>query len=400
MKKLNIHLVVLWCFISTIILLPFSRLSELPILMLTLIGIFALFKEKEKLFSEPRFKVLTWIFCCYLGMILLSSFDSYWQDKTLNTALVSFRFYFASIALIQYLQPKHYRTLVTSSAIICVIWSLDALIQYGFGTNLIGLSSYPGRLNGVFGEGHAKLGPVLALLFPCLLIQLISIPKPMKWFILLVVSITILLSGTRSAWLMLGFALIAFLISHIKTNKWLLVLKTLTVASILSIGLWFNSTDFQDRIERTLGVFEGSTTSLDFALANRLSIWQVSVEMFKNHPINGVGARAFREAYPDFAQENDVWQQTGGVGMHAHHWVLEVLSETGIIGLSLFALAILKLALFIRSQRQSNESWAFAVALLCAFLPIISTYSIFSSFWAICIWLIGSALITVSRSHD
>lgn len=391
---------VIGCYAFAILLLPVSRLSELPILILAIIGVVTLLRFFKDLKSDSRFKILNFVYFPYLALILFSLPDSYWQEKTLLVGLASLRFYFATIALIYFSDRKHLQWFIKIPALICLAWALDALVQYFFGTNLVGLKSYPGRLNGVFGEHHAKLGPVLALLFPCLLIQLVSFHKSLKWLSLLLIAVVVLLSGTRSAWLMLAFTLAAFFISHVKQNKLLLMSKTIFMSLVLMVGLWFLSSDFQDRVNRTVSAFDGSVSSLDFALANRLPIWNVSVEIIKNHPINGVGAHAFRKAYPVYAADNDIWQKNGGVGMHAHHWVLEILSETGMIGLLLLSFAIYKLLVFIRANQNSNLTWPFATAIMAAFLPIVSTYSVFASFWSICLWIVGAGLITVSHQHD
>ena len=387
---------VIFYFCLTIVLLPFSRLSELPILILAIFGVAALFKGHDSLKKDPRFKVLSIVYGCYLSLMLISSIDSYWQSKSLIVAFASLRFYLATLALLYFTQKKHFRLLVKVPAVICMVWTLDALIQYFLGYNLLGLASYPDRLNGIFGEDHAKLGPVLALLFPCLLIQLIDSPKWLKWLSVLLVSIVVLLSGTRSAWIMLAFTLVVFFMTHVKQNKIVLLAKTTTAAFLIVICLWFGSTGFQDRVNRTVSAFEGSVNSLDFALANRLPIWNVALEIIKEHPVNGVGAHAFRKAYPDFASENDIWQKNGGVGMHAHHWVLEILSDTGFIGLLIFSVAVFFLLRFIVLHKDSNLSWPFVTAMVAAFLPIVSTYSLFASFWSICIWIIGAGLLTVS----
>jgi O-antigen ligase len=199
---------------------------------------------------------------------------------------------------------------------------------------------------------------------------------------------------------MLIFTLTVYFFYHVKQNRFQLILKSLVATILLVITLWSISPEFQQRVDRSLALFQGSKESIDFALADRLSIWESSINMIIAHPINGIGAHAFRKAYPEFAEKDDIWQQKGDVGMHAHHWILEVLSETGIIGLSLILFAMLRLFNFLKPYLQSPYTWAFAVSLLSAFLPIISTYSIFASFWSICLWLIGSALILVSVKDD
>lgn len=391
---------VLSLFISVLILLPFSRFAELPILILSLMGLYGLIKHWQALKINPQFKILTTVFACYFVLTIISSFDSYWQEKSVIVAFSSLRFYFATVALLIYLQSKHFVWLIKLITMIVIFLSADALLQYFIGVDIVGRASYEGRLNGIFGEHHAKLGPVLALLLPMVMIGMRKQASLLRWLSILVVIVVIVLSGTRSAWIMMLFTLVAYWFHHVKQRRFQLLLKATAVASLLVVSLWYVSPEFQQRVERSMSMFDGTSSGLDFALADRLSIWKTSWNMIEHHPINGIGAHAFRKAYPEFADADDVWQQDGGVGMHAHHWILEVLAETGLIGLILISFAIFRLLLFARNNYHPHYTWAYIIALFSAFLPITSTYSIFASFWSICLWFVGAGLIVVSNKSD
>ena len=391
---------VLGLLLSVIILLPFSRLAELPILFLSLTGIYACVSQWKTLKSNPQFHILTIVFGCYFLMVMISALDSYWQIKTLTVAIASMRFYLSTIALLIFIRSKHFPILIKSITIIVIFISFDALFQSYFDVDVIGRTSYEGRLNGVFGESHPKLGPVLALFLPVAMVGLRGYPSLARWICIVSAIVVIVLSGTRSAWIMMVFTLLAYWFYHVKKRRIQLLIKALLVAVIMLGSLWSISSEFQQRVDRTLTMFNGTEAGLDYALADRLPIWKAAWNMIEDHPINGIGAHAFREAYPQFAGADDIWQQKDGVGMHAHHWVLEVISETGLIGLFLISFAIFKLLVFVKGHYHPNYSWAFMIALFSAFLPITSTYSIFASFWSICIWLVGSSLLMVSRSDD
>ncbi len=387
-------------YLSVLLLLPFSRYAELPILILSLMGIDGVIRQWHKLKSNRQFKILFFVFVSYLAMILISAPDSYWQDKTLLVGVASSRFFFATIVMLLYVEKKHFAWIFKLIASLILFWTIDALFQYLYGIDLIGRASYEGRLNGIFGEHHVKLGPVLALFLPVVMIALRHQKSFLRWLSIVLMVITIILSGTRSAWIMMLFTLIAYWFHHVKYRRFQLFVKALIIASVLISSLWFVSPDFQQRIERSMAMFDGSHSAIDHALANRLPIWKTSWNMIQQHPINGIGAHGFRKAYANFAESDDIWQQKGDVGMHAHHWILEVLAETGIIGLIIFIYALYKLVCFVKSNYHQHFSWAFSIALVSAFLPLVSTYSIFASFWSICIWYCGSGLILMSQKND
>lgn len=397
--RVNSSKTVIGLFVSVIFLLPFSRYTELPLLILSLYGIYGLVKQSDKLIKMPQFKILSIVFASYFFMIFISAFDSYWQEKSFTVALASLRFYLAGIALLLYVDKKDIPWLFKLVTLLTLFWTIDALIQYLVGYDIIGRASYDGRLNGIFGEHHVKLGPLLALSLPIVMIAMRKLSSPVRWLSALLIIVVIILSGTRSAWIMMLFTLAAYWFHHVKQRRWQLLLKTSIVAGILVSALWVFSPDFQQRINRSLAIFSSSESAIDFALADRLSIWETSLNMIKQHPINGVGAHAFRKAYPDYAEVDDVWQAKQGVAMHAHHWILEVLTDTGIIGLIIVFFALYKLFDFIKTNYHRHYSWAFQIALISAFLPITSTYSIFASFWSICIWFFGMGLILSSQKN-
>ena len=152
------------------------------------------------------------------------------------------------------------------------------------------------------------------------------------------------------------------------------------------VTLWLVSNDFQKRIDRSLGWLQSGDKTIDFALSDRLPIWKTALNMYVEHPVNGIGARAFRQVYTEYSEPDDTWVAQKGSGLHAHHWVLEVLAETGTIGMLLMLWMMVMLVRFVKKDFQKNSVWPFAVALMAAMLPVVSLYSLFSSFWSICLW--------------
>jgi O-antigen ligase len=151
-------------------------------------------------------------------------------------------------------------------------------------------------------------------------------------------------------------------------------------------------------MERTLQAFDGTSRSIDTALSGRLDIWRTSVRMIEAHPFNGVGVRGYRYAYPHYAPANDffvVSTEACGVGegaCHAHQLVLEVLSETGALGLLLWLAA---LALAWRAWRRvgaAARARAFPVtlALGAMLFPLNTHLAFYSAWWGLVFaWLLG-----------
>lgn len=390
-------------------LLPFSRLSEIPVLILAMTGIVVTLRHRVILSKQPWFIGITVLSGLYFLLTLVSALDSYWPQKSLLVSFASWRFYFMGVAVLWFSTLKQSRRETGAysakelsvligkiMAIVALFWCLDAIIQALLGYDLFARKSYPGRLTGIFGD-NVKLGPVLALMLPMVLIWAQQQNRWFRWLAFIAMLVAILLSGTRSAWVMMIFIWLLFTWQHLPQRRWQTMLKASLMVLAITWTMAILVPDFKQRIDRSAEVFTAHDSALDYALADRLPIWHSAWEMYKKHPINGVGARAFRKAYPHFAEEDDPWVAQDGVSLQAHHWVLELMAETGTLGF-VFGLALIFIYISVVKNKFKQASvWPYATALLAAFLPVVSLYSLFSSFWSICLWwLVIVSLIGVS----
>src|SRR3546814_17273140 len=79
-------------------------------------------------------------------------------------------------------------------------------------------------------------------------------------------------------------------------------------------------------VERTSQALTADEAGLDDALSGRGRIWGAALCMAREHPINGVGARNFRDAFPACDPEPEEVPAWGsGPAFHAHQIVLEIL---------------------------------------------------------------------------
>jgi O-antigen ligase len=77
------------------------------------------------------------------------------------------------------------------------------------------------------------------------------------------------------------------------------------------------------------GDMRGMPISTDnFAIVERLAHWQAALNMGRAHPWIGVGLGSYEAAYADYGIPS--WPRPLG---HAHNDYLNLLAETGIIGL-------------------------------------------------------------------
>ena len=102
------------------------------------------------------------------------------------------------------------------------------------------------------------------------------------------------------------------------------------------------------------------------------------------HPVNGIGVRGFRDAYAEHAGERDFFLSRGqGPALHAHQLLLEVFSETGLIGLLFWAFGawIAWIAWGWVGEAARRRSQVPAMALALAAFPLNTHLAFYSSAW-------------------
>jgi O-antigen ligase len=174
---------------------------------------------------------------------------------------------------------------------------------------------------------------------------------------------------------------------------------------------WQFSPRFHTRAERTLSAFNGSEAGVNTALSGRLDIWSTAWKVYLAHPVNGVGVRDFRYAYPDFAPPTGEFVTTQACGRgqgacHPHQLVLEILTNTGTIGFALWVagayLAWRRWRAVGRAARQ--VAFPVTIALAVTLFPINTHLAFYSAWWGLLFWwllaLWCASLYLLKEDHD
>ena len=402
MKQNTLAKVVPWLVIISLALFPVGRTAEIPLALLALIGLKVLWEMIRDKHAEKPILIFSLFFLCFWLPIVFSVPDSYKLSKTSSLSIEYLRFFLSGLAVIKYCFNANSLKLINRCCLIILsFWILDGLVQFFWGADLFGYTASPQRLNGIFGH-KIKLGIFLAAYSPFVL--LLFYKRKYLIFSLLVniaCIVVLLLAGSRGGWIMYGVILTAFLAYkwHNNLKMFAISLGILLLAS-LTVGttLYYNSQGFAARMNTTLQVFNGDEKSVDEAISLRLPIWRTAVSMIKAHPINGVGARAFRYAYPSYAENDDVFLKMHFVengrkigAFHPHQMELEILSETGLIGGILFlaAMTILIWYWFTRRESQRYNMLPYALGVSAIFFPLNTHFAMYSSAWAqVVFWFI------------
>lgn len=403
-----------WLVFSCFLLFPISRLVELPVLIMTIGGGMLAYTYGWPFFREPAVKLFTLLFACIWLPILFSVPDSYDQLKSGSTSLAFIRLYLSGLFVIWALSKQNQvPLLIKLLAWLTAFWVVDALFQAATGHDFFGYVQIPARLNGVFGERQLRLGNALPVLAPFLLLALRHKPILM----LLAAAMTgavVILAGSRGGWVSFGLVCAWMLFSETR-RRGVPLWKMGAIAALVGLAgtfAAFENPGAKQRLDQTLLLFSGDEAKIDQALSFRWTLWKDAFAMIDAHPVNGVGVRAFRYAYPEFAQPGDPFlsinEATGRPtgAFYAHQIALEVTSETGLIGLVGLTLFY---GLLVRHWRLASRerrivALPFALATLAWIFPFNTHPSFYTAQWSVLIWLaiamLCATLLPLQKTGD
>ena len=163
----------------------------------------------------------------------------------------------------------------------------------------------------------------------------------------------------------------------------------LIVAGLVSISVFFG---FLNKGPLARFVYRGS-------IRNRIDYWHAALNMFKAHPLFGVGLDRFGQNYGQYAQQIQVVQ--GQSTDNAHNVFLQLLATGGLLVILpyLFLLAVIFICAFRAIKKTVGKVQLNLVGLTSIWLALlfISFISIDNLGVAVWFWIIGGALYGVSK---
>ena len=319
-------------------------------------------------------------------------------QKSWLQSIAALRFLAAALSISVFLSADSARwRVVRWTSFILLFWAVDGFVQLIFGSDLFGITMNPDRLNAIFLKQYQFYGPTLAILSPILLEYARRQWPAWAWVAAFTLTLgAVLIAGMRAGWLLMGLVLVVYMRlmwqrEKIKLRKISFAIPVLVIATI--IGSYLISPLFQARVEQSLAISQGSQAALNAASTYRVPIFKTSMVMFREHPINGVGVRAYPKAYMTYAQDDDIHiQRSGGKSgaTHAHNLVLEVMADTGSLGvLGMLAGFILVLRFWHGlSPARRYEAFPFALSLGLLLFPLNSYFALYGTYLSSLIWVL------------
>ncbi len=376
-------------------------MSEAPIIIMAVLGFYLCVKKGRTFFWSGTSRTFTVLFLLFWLPVLFSIPGAINPGKASIVVLAFLRLYFAGLFTIHTLSDALARErFLKLCAWGLLFWVGDSLLQVVRGVDLFGYTYAEGeRISGIFGRYPLKLGWCMALFSPFLLIY-----ARRQWHPLILIGVfagvlsIVLLSFSRGGWIAFAVILAGLALHAFNENRrqFLRLSAAIFVAGIVGFStIYAFSPGFAATVERTSLVFRGDRESVNLAITYRVPIWRTAARMFLDNPVNGVGARGFRYAYVEHAATRDLfvepWADEAGAA-HAHQLILDIASETGLIGLVGWAIAMgILIQLWRRADgEQKRTLLPYGLALLAAFFPFNTHFAVYSSVWSLVLfWLMA-----------
>ncbi len=387
-----------WLIAAFVFVMPFGKGFEVPLALMAIGGMVLLAKEGRAILRSFNMR---WAFIAFAAIwipIITALPDAVALEPTASTALAFLRFPFAILFTIYALaQTGHRNKLYTAIFAMFTLVIMDGLLQAAIGKNLLGSPMISDRITGLF---YPKMtfglwiAPFGAIYFE----KVRQLAKSSRfgwtyWLLLAPYTAAVLLSGSRASWGIYAASMAGFAVYLYYTNPQRIMKKHLVIIAALALPLSFGLYQyppFKHKVEATAGLFSGDYDKANAATSIRLPIWTVALKMSQDHLINGVGPRGFRYIYSRYAEKNDVFveQHPDTGAAHPHQIFLEVLVETGIIGvIGYFIFLGVILRLTWHSIRQHNYHAApFGIAVLAATMPINAGIAFYASVLSAMTW--------------
>lgn len=228
-------------------------------------------------------------------------------------------------------------TFMAVTCVDCLVAGYQLAIHFGTG-------AFKGVRGWGFGSNVLTLAGVMTMLMPLVLVFIYdaSIEPKLKKVakaLLGCLAIGLWSNKSRSTWLFIPITVIPVFWQYIRKN-------TRQLMALALVVVLAGSAVMANPIYRNRLLSIGNVTT-DRSNGDRLEAWKSSVEMFKDHPVTGVGIGQWRKAYQEKYKSDKDTQNL----VHAHNNELQLAAEAGIIGLLGF------LYFLLRCMVESFKSW-------------------------------------------
>ena len=356
--------------------------TELLLMGLFLLGLWQFALGRKLYFKHP----LLWWVAIYFSWMLITTMTS--EDPLVSLKYIIARaWYIVPCFLLlvplfeKHILPEKMYRLYFMTLILAIGYTIIRHSMHGFDKDSAHWVMEP-----LF-KDHTVYGAALALVFPFVILQLFSKQhNPLLRFFYvtgsLVLTIGLILSYTRAAWLSVVFAAGIGILMLMKVPfKWVffsgLVLGTMTTVYCddIQISLNRNKKESSDKMDEHIKSI--SNVSSDASNLERLNRWNCAIVMYSERPLVGWGPGMYQFVYAPFqrAQDKTIISTNRGDGGNAHSEFLGPLSEQGLMGMLIY-IAFVLLVMFMGFRVYGNTlEYEEKLVVMGLFLGIVTYFA-------------------------
>ncbi|MEC7009811.1 MAG: O-antigen ligase family protein [Pseudomonadota bacterium] len=360
--------------------------------LMVVVSLLTLITNREAILSTPGMKKAAMLFACIALPGLISLLFSVNLDRGLSAV-----FRFAAYALAAWvvlsvkIEEGDAKRIMSFLGILLVAWAVDGFVQLLTGVSLLGDPLVELGEEGAIVTGSLQLGygATLAILSPFFLEALRRAGGMGVGVLSLPVYAAIVMSGHQSSAVLAliglaGWAMLALRNKEVGAKRQVTGFVISAIIGLL-LGVY-------------LSVVTGQVSTLAEAPPRYQSflyqsqLWELSWQAFEDHWLTGVGMRGFGT----FALATDASAIPGlAETWHSHLTILEVISETGLVGLIGYGVLLRWLWGYVQDER-IHVAVAGLTALLSVF-PLGTAVGMYSYIGGNLIFLTFTLLIALDR---
>lgn len=339
-------------------------------------------------------------------------FSSFFKDpKVLVNSILLLRFllfYFVVKYIVLNFSTKDFKIFLRVILFCSIFVIMDLLYEKHFGFDIFGFGKPLGselRLTGPFRNEPIPGSYLLNIGFYSFVIIYsfssevkTTIVKMLIPILIIIFGLSIFITGERISFIMFLFLISLIFFFFIKIKK--VVFFSLI---FIFIGAFIISSKNNYYQERYLNFLNNIGISENFEKYHNNNFFDsqwgahilTAYEMYKENNLTGIGVRQFRVICSNQNYEK-IKSKSANIrcSTHPHNLYFEILSETGLIGFSLFTIFLFLIFIdFIKIFKSSNKDYIYTLSVytFCVFFmlfwPIRSTGSFFSNFNGSVYWL-------------
>ena len=393
-----------WLWLSLLCSFGLGSVAIQTAWVLALIGGY-LFWRKGAVVIDPSLRQMWFWLGCLAIPALLSIFDSALMDRSARTLLRMLSFGLVGVLLMQNPPSATALKKITIGVALAVgFFCLDGILQRFIGHNIIGNTLWsdqfnPARITGFLGLNYAWILMVLSpwLFEGCRLLDKRGLAY---WVAIPLLFVAVILGGSRASGLLLVISVLSYAaLIGVRLGIGTSVKFVVPVfASLLgSVVMLAANPELGERWLAMMGVFPGGAGDVGEILSWRPYLWDAAIALFLEHPINGVGIRAFGVSSEALLVGYGVADRIPGA---AYNWsphlsALEVAADLGTIGLLGYALLLTTLVRWLVNAPM--PAIAPALTALMALFPLGSTLPLFSARVSAVAWISIAAALAFAK---